>query len=83
MIIANITIFILIFMIKNIATVIIIHLTKASMFLTITDVFSIAHLKVFQTLCINDDVSYFFKYSLFPLYDTVWTTSSTDRPQKQ
>ena len=27
--------------------------------------------------------SYFFKYSLFPLLDTVWTISSTDRSQKQ
>ena len=27
--------------------------------------------------------SYFFKYSLFPLLDTVWTMSSTDRSQKQ
>ena len=57
MIIANITILIFFFMIKNIGTVIIIQLTKASTFLTITDVFSIAHLKVFQTPCINDDVS--------------------------
>ena len=57
MIIANITILIFFFQIKNIGTVIIIQLTKASTFLTITDVFSIAHLKVFQTPCINDDVS--------------------------
>ena len=57
MIIANITILIFFFMIKNIGTVIIIQLTKASMFLTITDVFSIAHLKVFQTPCFNDNVS--------------------------
>ena len=57
MIIANITILIFFFMIKNIGTVIIIQLTKASMFLTITDVFSIAHLKVFQTPWFNDNVS--------------------------
>ena len=57
MIIANITILIFIFMIKNIGTIIIIQLTKASTFLTITDVFSIAHLKVFQTPCFNDNVS--------------------------
>ena len=57
MIIANITILIFFFMIKNIGTVIIIQLTKASKFLTITDVFSIAHLKVFQTPCFNDNVS--------------------------
>ena len=57
MIIANITILIFFFVIKNIGTVIIIQLTKASTFLTITDVFSIAHLKVFQTPCFNDNVS--------------------------
>ena len=57
MIIANITILIFFFMINNIGTVIIIQLTKASTFLTITDVFSIAHLKVFQTPCINNNVS--------------------------
>ena len=57
MTIANTTILIFFFLIKNIGTVIIIQLTKASTFLTITDVFSIAHLKVFQTPCINDDVS--------------------------